>query len=115
MYIYKVDRLGRSLKHLLDRVTDLQRREVGWVSLTDTMNTHSAQGRVGGRKPVLSEKAPHTALAAETLYRAQQLSTHDRARSLRIAKATFYKYLRHRGAPIYPHCKRHEQKTHTDI
>ena len=46
LYIYKLDRLGRSLKNLLDLVADLQRREVDLVSLTDAINTASAQGRL---------------------------------------------------------------------
>jgi DNA invertase Pin-like site-specific DNA recombinase len=46
VYIYKLDRLGRSLKHLLQVVGDLQQRGVGLVSLTDAINTTSAQGRL---------------------------------------------------------------------
>ncbi|GAB3876060.1 hypothetical protein GCM10028824_33060 [Hymenobacter segetis] len=44
VYIYKLARLGRSLKHLLDLVADLQRRDIGLISLTDAINTASAQG-----------------------------------------------------------------------
>ncbi|KAA9327257.1 resolvase [Hymenobacter busanensis] len=46
VHIYKLDRLGRSLKHLLELVGELQRRGVGLVSLTDAINTTSAQGRL---------------------------------------------------------------------
>jgi DNA invertase Pin-like site-specific DNA recombinase len=46
VYIYKLDRLGRSLKHLLQVVGDLQQRGVGLVSPTDAINTTSAQGRL---------------------------------------------------------------------
>ena len=46
VYIYKLDRLGRSLKHLLDMVAELELRGVGLVSLTDAINTTSAQGRL---------------------------------------------------------------------
>ena len=45
VYIYKLDRLGRSLRHLLKVVGDLQQMGVGLVSLTDAINTTSAQGR----------------------------------------------------------------------
>jgi DNA invertase Pin-like site-specific DNA recombinase len=41
--IYKLDRLGRSLKYLLQVVDDLQQRGVGLVSLTDAINTTSAR------------------------------------------------------------------------
>ena len=60
-----------------------------------------AWGRVGGRKPGLSEAAQRTARAAELLYKARALSVDDMARSLRICKATFYKYLHHRGVALH--------------
>lgn len=46
VYVYKLDRLGRSLKHLLDMVAELDFKGVGLVSLTDSINTSSAQGRL---------------------------------------------------------------------
>ena len=46
VYVYKLDRLGRSLKHLLDMVAELEFRDVGLVSLTDAINTTSAHGRL---------------------------------------------------------------------
>lgn len=46
VYIYKLDRLGRSLRHLLTLVADFEKRGVGLVSLTDAINTTSAQGRL---------------------------------------------------------------------
>ncbi len=46
VYIYKLDRLGCSLRHLLKVVGDLQQLGVGLVSLTDAINTTSAQGRL---------------------------------------------------------------------
>ena len=135
VYIYKLDRLGRSLKHLFDLVADLQRRDIGLISLTDAINTAFAQGRlvlnlfaslaeferelirertlagglvaawargrVGGRKSGLSEEAQRTARVVELLYKARELSVDDMARSLRICKATFYKYLHHRGVALH--------------
>ena len=133
VYIYKLGRLSRSLKHLLDLVADLQRRDIGLISLTDAINTASAQGRlvlnlfaslaeferelirertlaglaaarargrIGGRKPGLSEEAQRTARTSELLYKARALSVDDMAQSLRICKATFYKYLHHRGVAL---------------
>lgn len=46
VYSYKLDRLGLSLKHLLDVVAELEFRGVGLVSLTDAINTTFAQGRL---------------------------------------------------------------------
>ena len=113
VYIYKLDRLGRSLKHLLDMVAELEFRGVGLVSLAEFKRelirerTHAglasarARGRVGGRQRDLSEVAERTAIIAETLYREQQLGVNEIAKRLDISKVTLYKYLRHRGVVIH--------------
>lgn len=44
--IWKLDRLGRSLQHLVELVGDLMTREVGLLSLNDPIDTTSAQGRL---------------------------------------------------------------------
>lgn len=43
--IWKLDRLGRSLKHLVELVADLSNRNVGLQSLNDPIDTTNAQGR----------------------------------------------------------------------
>ncbi|UCF93562.1 MAG: recombinase family protein [Desulfobacterales bacterium] len=44
--IWKLDRLGRSLKHLVELVSDLMQRKVGLKSLNDPIDTTTAQGRL---------------------------------------------------------------------
>ena len=44
--IWKLDRLGRSLKHLVELVTELNERSVGLVSLRDPIDTTTAQGKL---------------------------------------------------------------------
>ncbi len=44
--IWKLDRLGRSLRHLIDVVSLLLEREVGLRSLNDPVDTTTAQGRL---------------------------------------------------------------------
>jgi len=44
--IWKLDRLGRSLKHLIDVVGTLLQRDVGLKSLNDPVDTTTAQGRL---------------------------------------------------------------------
>ena len=44
--IYKLDRLGRSMKHLLALVDEFSQKGVGLVSLTDAIDSSSAQGRL---------------------------------------------------------------------
>jgi DNA invertase Pin-like site-specific DNA recombinase len=45
LVIWKLDRMGRSLKHLVELVGSLIERKVGLLSLNDTIDTTSAQGR----------------------------------------------------------------------
>jgi DNA invertase Pin-like site-specific DNA recombinase len=44
--VWKIDRIGRSLKHLVNLIGDLQERQIGFHSLTDNINTTTAQGRL---------------------------------------------------------------------
>ena len=46
LVIWKLDRLGRSLKHLVTLTADLLEREVGLVSLNDPIDTTTPQGRL---------------------------------------------------------------------
>jgi DNA invertase Pin-like site-specific DNA recombinase len=46
LVIWKLDRMGRSLKHLVELVGDLVKRKVGLLSLNDPINTTNAQGRL---------------------------------------------------------------------
>ena len=44
LVVWKLDRLGRSLPHLLEIVTGLEAREVGFRSLTEQMDTTTPHG-----------------------------------------------------------------------
>lgn len=44
--VWKLDRLGRSLKHLLDIVTDLIKNNIDIKSLNDNIDTSTPQGRL---------------------------------------------------------------------
>ncbi len=44
--VYKLDRLGRSLRHLVELINDLSHRKIGLKSLNDPVDTTSAQGRL---------------------------------------------------------------------
>jgi DNA invertase Pin-like site-specific DNA recombinase len=46
LVIWKLDRLGRSLTHLLAIVTDLITRQIGLKSLNDPIDTTTSQGRL---------------------------------------------------------------------
>ncbi len=46
LVIWKLDRLGRSLKHLVELVDELTQRKIGLQSLNDPVDTTHAQGRL---------------------------------------------------------------------
>ena len=44
--VWRLDRVGRSLPHLLEVVADLKARKVGFQSLNETINTTTANGEL---------------------------------------------------------------------
>ena len=42
--VWKLDRLGRSLKHLIETIHDLQGRSIGFISLTENIDTTTPGG-----------------------------------------------------------------------
>jgi DNA invertase Pin-like site-specific DNA recombinase len=44
--VYKLDRLGRSLRDLLAIVDDLNQRNIGFISVSDNIDTTTAHGRL---------------------------------------------------------------------
>jgi DNA invertase Pin-like site-specific DNA recombinase len=46
LLIWKLDRLGRSLRHLLEVVTDLEQRGIGFKSLQENLDTTTSSGKL---------------------------------------------------------------------
>lgn len=46
LVVWKLDRLGRSLQHLISILEDLERRGIGFRSISDNINTTSAVGKL---------------------------------------------------------------------
>src|SRR5829696_487436 len=46
LVVWRLDRLGRSLRHLIDTVTNLQEKGVGFKSLTESIDTTTSGGRL---------------------------------------------------------------------
>ena len=44
--VWKLDRLGRSLKHLIDLVSDFREKGIEFISLNDSIDTTTVQGRL---------------------------------------------------------------------
>jgi DNA invertase Pin-like site-specific DNA recombinase len=48
LVVWKLDRLGRSLPHLVGILADLKQKGIGFKSLTEAIDTESAAGRLLG-------------------------------------------------------------------
>jgi DNA invertase Pin-like site-specific DNA recombinase len=46
LVVWRLDRLGRSLRHLIDTITTLQERGIGFNSLTEAIDTTTSGGRL---------------------------------------------------------------------
>src|SRR3954449_3748547 len=44
--VWKLDRLGRSLKYLITRITELNGRKIGFKSLTENIDTTTSGGKL---------------------------------------------------------------------
>ena len=122
LVVWKLDRLGRSVQHLVNTVADLGEREIGFRSLTEGLDTTTnggrlifhvfaalaefergliiartragldaarAQGRHGGRKPVLT---PEQVKLARRLHGEDQ-NVATIARVLGTSRQTVYRAL----------------------
>jgi len=45
LVVWRLDRLGRSLRHLIDTLTDLDKHGIGFKSLTESIDTTTSAGR----------------------------------------------------------------------
>ena len=46
LVVWRLDRLGRSLKHLIELITKLEQREIGFKSLMESMDTTTSGGKL---------------------------------------------------------------------
>jgi DNA invertase Pin-like site-specific DNA recombinase len=125
LVVWRLDRLGRSMQHLVSVVSNLKTRGVGFRSLRDgAIDTTSAsgelifnifaalaqfeaelirertraglaaaraRGRNGGRKPVAGND-PKVKMAKK-MHEDRSLSPRQVCESLKISRATYYRYL----------------------
>ena len=46
LVVWRLDRLGRSLKHLIETISQLQQRQIGFQSITENIDTTTSGGKL---------------------------------------------------------------------
>src|SRR5947209_5819302 len=46
LVVWRLDRLGRSLKHLIETITELNNRKIGFKSITENIHTTTTGGKL---------------------------------------------------------------------
>jgi DNA invertase Pin-like site-specific DNA recombinase len=123
LVVWRLDRLGRSLAHLIDTIRDLQERGVGFRSLQEQVDTTTSGGKLifhvfGAlaefERDLIRERT-HAGLAAarargrlfgrpkalsprkveqlRTLAKDDRTTVGEICQTLRISRATYYRYL----------------------
>jgi DNA invertase Pin-like site-specific DNA recombinase len=94
LLVWRLDRLGRSMQHLVFNIFAALaqfERELIRERTRAGLTAARARGRMGGRKPV-SPLDPKVRMAKK-MHKDQSLSIDEICSTLRISKATFYRYL----------------------
>ena len=124
LVVWRLDRLGRSLRHLIDTVTDLQERGIGFKSLQESIDTTTSGGKLvfhifGAlaefEREIIRERtqaglqsarargrtggrpkalSKSKAEMARQLYQDRSHSIDEICKTLGISRTTFYRYVR---------------------
>ena len=124
LVVWKLDRLGRSLKHLIETVTDLSNRNIGFKSITENIDTTTSGGKLvfhifGAlaefERDIIRERTnagltaarargrlggrpkvltPKQQSIAQALYDDKNNSISDICKTLNISRATLYRFIK---------------------
>src|SRR5438128_12564012 len=123
LVVWRLDRLGRSLKHLIETITNLNNKKIGFQSITENIDTTTSGGklifhifgalaeferdiirertkaglqaaRARGRKGGQPKAlTPKQARIAQALYDDKTNAISDICKTLNISRATLYRYI----------------------
>ena len=116
LVVWRLDRLGRSLRHLIETISELEQHDVGFRSLTEGVDTTTAAGRMTfhifgalaeferslagleaararGRRGGRPSSITPDKLAAAVAMRQQNHPMHAIATALGVSRATLYRHL----------------------
>src|ERR671917_1834055 len=124
LVVWRLDRLGRSLKHLIETITELNNRKIGFKSIQENIDTTTSGGklvfhifgalaeferdiirertqagliaaRARGRKGGRPKAlAPKKAQMVQDLYRNKENSIDEICKTLNISRTTLYRYIK---------------------
>jgi DNA invertase Pin-like site-specific DNA recombinase len=123
LVVWRLDRLGRSLKHLIETITNLNNRKIGFKSITENIDTTTSGGKLifhifGAlaefERDIIRERTnaglqaarargrlggrpkgltPKKASIAQALYKDKTNSIADICKTLNISRSTLYRYI----------------------
>ena len=123
LVVWRLDRLGRSLKHLIETITQLNTKKIGFKSITENIDTTTSGGKLvfhifGAlaefERDIIKERTnaglqaarsrgrlggrpkalnEKKAAIASALYRDKSNSIADICKTLNISRATLYRYI----------------------
>ena len=123
LVVWRLDRLGRSLKHLIETITSLNEREIGFKSITENIDTTTSGGKLifhifGAlaefERDIIKERTqagltaarargrkggrpraltPKKAQMAQALYKDKNNTIDEICKTLNISRATLYRYI----------------------
>lgn len=123
LVVWKLDRLGRNLKHLIETVSDLEKKGIGFKSITEGIETQSSGGKLvfhlfaslaEFERDIIKERTKAGLLAAKqrgkvggrpsvidnkklsiarTMHANPKITVNEICRSLNVSRATFYRHM----------------------